>query len=126
MKEVVPVPVGIGEMLGDTPPPGPAVVEIGADDRVRVVGGDEPVVAAEAAVHVIREVVDVVDRREQTGVDRRPPHPVAQSAGPAIHLLARKRRFRLLAVGQHKQAGTIGLVPTAGIGVVEHGELSGQ
>ena len=113
-EEVVRLPVGVGEVAGEAAPPRPAVVEIGADDRVRVVGDDEPVVAAEAAVHVVREVVDVVDGGEQARVDRRLLHPPAESGQPPVHLLAREGRGQLPAVAQREQARTIENV-TAGI-----------
>ena len=109
-EEVVPVPVGVGDAVREAAAPRSAVVEVGADNRVGVVADHETVVAAEAAVHVVREVVDVVYRREDTGVDRGLFHPGAQGRESPIHLRAREDRGRLLAVGQREQAGSFGNV----------------
>ena len=91
-KIVVTLPVGIHELTPETLSPRLSAVDVGADGGRTVLGHHQAVTAPESTVNKSREVVDVVDRREQDGIDVLARHVVTQTIEACRHLLFRKGR----------------------------------
>jgi hypothetical protein len=105
---VVPVPVGVDDVVTEGPAPGHARVDVGRDGEVVVLGDHIGVRPAEGRVEEVRVVLHVVVRGEQGHLDAVVGHDLPQRREPALHLLGREGQLLLFPVADQLQAFEFG------------------
>ena len=98
MFVVVPLPVGVDEVVTEAAPPGLAGVDVRGDGGVGVLSDDQGVVPAERSEQEVAVVVDVVIAGEQHRVDAGLGHFLTQRGDPAFHFLDGKGGMHLVAI----------------------------
>ena len=102
-EKIVPLPVGVDQVVTPGPAPGLAAVDVGGD-RCRVaLRHHQPIEAAEGAVEEIREVIDVVVGGEEGRIHSLRRHHGAQRGQAALHLGVGEGTLRLPAISNDLQ-----------------------
>ena len=80
------MPIGVGQLTPETLPPRLPTVDVRTDGCRGLLGDHQSVRTPERAVNEIREVVDIVDRGKEDGIDVLAHHVGAQTPEALGHL----------------------------------------